>query len=375
MVSRRTFGNIRKLPSGRYQASYWHEGQRHVAPRTFPAKATANAYVATVEADIYRGGWIDPHSGTVTLKDYAAQWLDRRPELSIRTVELYRFLLDHHVSPQLGACTLARLSPSKVRGWNAALATAHPITAAKAYRLLSTILKTAVADGLILTSPCKVSGAGVERSPERPLATVAEVAALADAMPERLRVLVLIATWCQLRRGELLGLRRCDIDVLHGTLSIEQTRVTLTTGRSVFKAPKTTAGRRALSIPPNISPALTGHLERFVRPEPDALIFTGAQGAPLAPVTLSKAWSDARNAIGRPDLHLHDLRHVGLTLAAATGATTAELMYRAGHSSPAAALRYQHATRDRDKALAAALAALAPTAPVVPIAGSAEGRP
>ncbi|MGH2930570.1 MAG: site-specific integrase, partial [Solirubrobacteraceae bacterium] len=345
----RTFGSIRRLPSGRYQASYWHEGERYTAPHTFTAKATASAYLSGVESDIRRGGWIDPSAGTVSLKDYSAQWLDRRPELSVRTVELYRYLLDRHVTLMLGASTLAGLSPSKVRAWHAGIAKVHPSTAAKAYRLLSTILKTAVADGLILTSPCKVKGAGVERSPERPLATVAEVGALADAMPERLRLLVLLATWCQLRRGELLGLRRCDIDVLHATLAVEQSRTILTTGRSLVKAPKTAAGRRVLSIPPNVLPQLTDHLEQFVAPETDALLFTGEHGGPLSPSVLSKAWKDARDEIVRPDLHLHDLRHVGLTLAAATGATTAELMHRAGHSSPAAALRYQHASRDRDK--------------------------
>ena len=65
------------------------------------------------------------------------------------------------------------------------------------------------------------------------------------------------------------------------------------------------------------------------------------------------------SAVGRTDLHLHDLRHSGLTWSAALGATTAELMYRAGHKSPAAALRYQHAAQDRDELLADALGTLA----------------
>lgn len=64
--------------------------------------------------------------------------------------------------------------------------------------------------------------------------------------------------------------------------------------------------------------------------------------------------------IGRNDLRLHDLRHTGLTWSAATGATLAELMHRAGHKSSVAAQRYQHATEDRDRALAHALAELAP---------------
>ena len=70
---------------------------------------------------------------------------------------------------------------------------------------------------------------------------------------------------------------------------------------------------------------------------------------------IQRAWSRARLSVGRPDLHLHDLSHTGLTLAAATGATTAELILRAGHASADAALRYQHATRDRDQVLANAL--------------------
>jgi integrase len=78
-------------------------------------------------------------------------------------------------------------------------------------------------------------------------------------------------------------------------------------------------------------------------------------GSPLTAVTLQRAWTKARQTIGRPDLHFHDLRHTGLTLAAATGATTAELMHRAGHASANAALRYQHATKDRDRVLADAL--------------------
>ncbi|MDA8356539.1 MAG: tyrosine-type recombinase/integrase, partial [Actinomycetota bacterium] len=74
----------------------------------------------------------------------------------------------------------------------------------------------------------------------------------------------------------------------------------------------------------------------------------------------------ARRAVGRPDLHLHDLRHSGLTWSAATGASVAELMRRAGHKSPAAAMRYQHATEDRDRALAGALAELAPVIHINP---------
>jgi len=226
-------------------------------------------------------------------------------------------------------------------------------------------MRTAVADELIVKSPCKVSGAGSEHAAERPIATVAEIEALTLAIPERLRLLVQLAAWCQLRRGALLGLRRRDVDILHSTIRIEQSRTFTRNGSSVTKAPKTAAGRRTLSVPSNVLAVVTVHLNDFVSAEKDALLFNLESGRPLTAAGLHRAWSIARLSIERPDLHLHDLRHTGLTLAAATGATTAELMHRAGHASATAALRYQHSTQDRDRVLANALAALTTSTEVV----------
>ena len=238
MAGRRHFGYVRKRPSGRWQAVYRHEGQRY-SSGTFVAKADALAFLATIETEVRRGAWIDPRAGKVTVESYAREWLERRPDLAIRTVELYDYLLNNHVNPALGRVTLAGLAPSKVRGWHAELSQRHPSTAAKAYRLLSTIMRTAVIDGLIVSSPCKVSGAGVEHAPERPLATIAEVRGLEAAMPERLRLIVPLATWCQLRRGEILALRRNDVDILHALIRVNQSRLaapaTSKSGRSAFE--------------------------------------------------------------------------------------------------------------------------------------------
>jgi integrase len=66
-------------------------------------------------------------------------------------------------------------------------------------------------------------------------------------------------------------------------------------------------------------------------------------------------WNKARQTVGLPNLHFHDLRHTGGTLSAATGATLKELMARLRHSSVRASMIYQHATRERDKSIAAAL--------------------
>ena len=357
MTGRRHFGTVRKRSSGRWQATYKYEGQSY-SVGGFTAKADALAYLSTIEADLRRGAWIDPRAGEVTLRVYAEEWLKRRPDLAVRTRELYRHVLDRHVLPELGHATLTGLAPSKIRGWHAGIAQDHPATAAKAYRLLSSIMRTAVVDGLILTSPCKVNGAGTERAVERPIATVAEVEALTSAMPEHLRLIVPLAVWCQLRRGEILGLRRKDIDAMHATIRIEQSRTFSMDGTSITKQPKTAAGSRTIAAPRQLMKDVVNHLDEFTDVNADALVFTGRNGLPLTRDALQGSWERSRATIERPDLRLHDLRHTGLTLAAATGATTAELMHRAGHSSAPAALRYQHATKERDRVLADALEGL-----------------
>ncbi len=333
--------------------------------RTFKRRKDADAYSTTVEADRLRRVAIDPRRAQVTLETYARSYLAARSDLAIRTADQYGWVLKRHILPVLGSRKLCDIDPSSVRAWFAPLARKYPTTAAKAYRLLSSIMRAAVADEVIMRNPCQVKGAASEHAPERPTASIAEVAALADVVPDHLKVAVLLAAWCQLRRGELLGLRRRDVDLLRGTLTVELTRGPRLGGAEIIKGPKTEAGRRTMAIPETVLPDLERHLDTYVGSGPDAPLLVGEMGRALLAKSLQKEWVKARDAIGRPELRLHDLRRSGLTWSAATGATLAELMHRAGHKSPVAALRYQHATSDRDQAVAAALAELSRKAEVV----------
>jgi integrase len=283
------------------------------------------------------------------------------------------WILKRHILPALGSRKLSDIDPSTVRAWSAPLSKRYPATGAKAYRLLSSIMRAAMADELIVRNPCQVKGAATERTPERPTASVAEVTALVEAVPDYLRVAMPLAAWCQLRRGELLGLRRRDVDLVRGTLTIELTRGPRLGGSEIVKGPKTEAGRRTMAIPELVLPDLRHHEATYVGSDADAPLLVGEKGRALVK-SFTKEWTKARDAIGRPELRLHDLRHSGLTWSAATGATLAELMHRAGHKSPVAALRYQHATSDRDRALADALSELGRKATVVPLRPEV-GRP
>ncbi len=324
-----------------------------VVTKTFKRRRDAETYATGTEADRLRGIAIDPRRSKVMLSEFAREYLDGRGDLAERTRDRYNYLLVHHVEPILGSRALGSITPTDVRRWHAALFRQIPSTAAGAYRLLSQIMRAAVADEVIVRNPCQVRGAATERAPERPVATIIEVSEVTRHMPAETRIAVLLATWCQLRRAEVLGLRRRDMDLLHRTLTVTVTRPPSMSGREIIKPPKTAAGRRTLAIPAHVLGELQQHLDERTTASLDAWLL------PCSARTLERHWQDARKAAGLPHLRFHDLRHTGLTHAAATGATTAELMHRAGHASPIAALRYQHATQDRDRALAEALSDLA----------------
>ena len=98
MSGRRRFGRVRKLPSGRYQARYsTADGREHPAPDTFATKTAAERWLASVETDIARGHWVDPQTRQLLLRGYAESWLAARPDLKIRTRELYQWLLGKYV--------------------------------------------------------------------------------------------------------------------------------------------------------------------------------------------------------------------------------------------------------------------------------------
>ncbi|QXJ22801.1 site-specific integrase [Actinomadura graeca] len=417
----RRFGNIRKRASGRYQASYiGPTGRRHFAPQTFERKSEAERWLSLVEAQVFSGDWTDPDRAKVRLGDYAAKWIEQRPNLRPRTVELYRWLLKKHIAPHLGGVQLGKLSTAMIRDWRTTLLEAGVSASmtAKAYRLLRAVLMTAVVEDRVLTrNPCQVRGAGTEHAAERPTLTVAQVFELAErvgARPvgnvrkldsdeyrlryrvkdgvmrrfpqtfatrtqaervlwklaedghadvvrdDRLRAFILLAAFASLRWGEVTALRRSDIDTVKRTVRVRAAYVERANGEMILGPTKSRAGLRTVSIPAAIVPDLVAHLEKYVRPEAESLVFTGLKGGPLRRSGFNKItrWSHVVEALGVPTLHFHDLRHTGNSLAADMGVSLKTLMTRMGHDNERAALRYQHRSDRADRVIADGLDAL-----------------
>jgi integrase len=375
----RSFGTIRKLPSGRWQARYrGRDGLLRSAPSTFVRKSDAARWLALTEAELVGGAWIDAEAGRVPLAEYAATWIAERPNLRPRTLELYRYLLRRHLVPGFNGQTIAGITEADVRRWRADLLAAgvSSVTTAKAYRLLKSIMATAVDDGLIRRNPCRIKGASVERSPERPVLTVAEVYALAEAVGSRYRALVLLACFCGPRWGELAALRRCDIDTNTGFVRVTH-QLTETPGQPLrFGPPKTDASRRVVVIPPLILAEVTAHLDADPATDPAALVFASPGGRPMRRNNFrGRVWLPALTATGLIGVHFHDLRHAGNQMVAHAGANLRELMERMGHSSTRAALIYLHSTDARQRELAETVASRAHAELTAGARGTSVARP
>ncbi len=359
-MTRRSFGLVRKLPSGRWQASYHHPkfGKRVNASSTFQSKGDANAWLAAQETGLRGGGpVVDPSRARTKFEDYSSAWLSERP-LRDRTRSVYESVLNVDVLPTFGDVRLDGISPEKVREWHAALAKSKPAMAPKAYRLLRTILTTAVEDGVLGDNPCRVRGAATERADERTIPTLGEVEAILTFIEPRYRAAVVLAAFCGLRKGECFGLARRHVTIgeVQSSVRVERTRHEVTGKGLVFEPPKTDAGARVVSLPERVRSELIVHLREFVPDDPEALLFADERSGDVPRASKWKRiWGLARNNAGVPNLTFHDLRHLAGTLTALAGGTLKEIQARLGHSSPDAAMIYQHVAQGRDDVLASAI--------------------
>lgn len=376
MAGKRGFGELerRVAASGAvtYRARYaMPDGTRH--SRTFGTKIDAEGWLASERALIDRDAWDPPaerkaaevrkarEAANNTVASFADRYLCERG-LRPNTIRGYRQLLATRILPYFSEMPLRAVTLGEVKAWRSSLPTETKATNAAAYRLLRSIMQAAEEEELIDRAPPKIRGASSsEVSRVAVPATFSELDAIIAAMPERLRLLIVLAAFAGLREGELLELRRTDVDGVTGRINVIRKidkdaepgapGACLNCGRPI-SAPKTAAGRRTVHVPSPFLPMLQRHLLEHTAPGADGLLFPGDRTDHMSVRYLMDRYRPAREAAGRADLTIHHLRHTALTLAGQHGATAAELQARAGHASQSAMAIYQHATLDRDKAIA-----------------------
>jgi integrase len=291
---------------------------------------------------------------------------------AIGTIRSYKSKVDGYLIPEFGDIPVRRIDEARIRVMTDRLdAIPSPLNPKSKFNgitrpvlvVLMMILRQAARDGIIPAAP-NISipkqepvRHDTDHDDSEDVASPEQVEALYAATPKQWAIMVLLAAWCQLRRGECLGLQRRDIEWHDDGTATLHVRRQLNANTGDYSGElKSEAGKRSLSIPRIMCDRLEAHLRDNVAPAAKApLIPTNIRGSvPLSNTRWGYVWADARDVVAGlpPRFRFHDLRHTGLTMFAQEGATLAELMRRGGHADIRVVLRYQHATMSRDRELA-----------------------
>jgi integrase len=345
MAARRSFGSIRRLPSGRWQARYEDRFRRtHTAPHTFPTKAEAQRFLASVETDLNRGTWLDERRGQVPFAEWGEQWTSTTVNLRSSSRARDESYLRNLILPTFGRQLVGEIDHLEVRRWVSELSASGraPATVVKAAQILGKIMRAAVDARMILTSPCdRVPLPRIERA-EMCFLEPREINRLAKTIDPRYRAAVLVAAYGGLRAGELFGLRRPKVDLAAGRIEVAQIVVEVR-GQITLGPPKTSAGQRIVALPKVVVEALAAHLDAIPSAD-DRLVFPAPGGGPARlGHCRQRFWKPATIAADLHPLRIHDLRHTAVSLWIAAGATPNDIARRAGHTSVVTVLdRYGH---------------------------------
>ena len=358
MTGCRYFGSVRKLPSGRYQASYWHEGQRHVGPDTFAAKGDAQAWIARAEGDLARGSWIAPGAGKVTLAEVADRWLTANPAKRLSTWTRDASIVKTYIVPVLGSRRIDQITKADVQrvvdGWATKL---KPSTVERMAGVVRSIYFYAIAAELVSRSPAVGLRVPHVALVDRPVLSADDLGRLADALGEDQATMMWLGAVGGLRWAECAGLTVGNLDLLTGWVAVRQQ---LARNRQL-EAPKTEASRRRLAIPVWLVDDLAAHLARRGLTEVDAaaLVSVNQRGRPLEYAGWrARTWQPACASAGLPGLRFHDLRSMAATALMAAGVDVKTAQARLGHSTPATTLAiYARATAEADRHAADAVGA------------------
>ncbi|AOT24955.1 integrase [Mycobacterium phage Kalpine] len=369
MAQRRGWGSLKTQRSGRIQASYVNpqDGIRYYALHTYDSRMDAEAWLANEKRLIEMETWTPPETrakqaaaNSVTLQEYMEKWIAER-DLTESTRSLYTTHAKKRIYPILGETPVVEMTPALIRAWWAGMGTQYPAARRHAYIVMRAVMNTAVEDKLLSENPCRIE----QKAPnERDVEALRpeDLDTVAAEVHEHYRIAVYILAWTSLRFGELIELRRKDIDDDGETMRFRVRRGAARVGQKIVVGnTKTVRSKRPVTVPPHVAKMVREHMADRTKMNkgPEALLVTTTQGERLSKSAFTRSLKKGYAKIGRTDLRVHDLRAVGATLAAQAGATTKELMARLGHTTPRMAMKYQMASEARDEALARKMSELA----------------
>jgi integrase len=340
--------------------------------RTFRTRKAAETYQRELLAQRDRGGWVDPKAGRISLDDWVTEWSATLVNLRPSSRRIYLDNLRLHVLPELGSVQLSKLDKTMLRAWLAQLSAGplKPATVHQVYRALRRVLASAVENDVIARNALDGIKPPRVETQEMRFLTPGEVATLAGAIDERYRAFVLVGAYCGLRLGEVAGLRRHRVDLLHRHVQVVEQLGRNEAGKWALQPLKTRASLRSITLPAVVVDELDEHLRRWAGTGREGFVFTAPDGrGHLDPDNFrSRIWTPAVATAGLAPLRIHDLRHTTASLAIAAGADVKTLQTMLGHASAVMTLDgYGHLMPGRAQDVADRLDVLARAAVSEPI--------
>lgn len=351
----------RKLPSGRWQASYRDTSGKTKTAGSFIRKSDATSAGEEEERKLRRGDWIDPALRKTPFAEYAERYMAVTLNQDAPTKIRDESLLHNHLVPVFGPRALGAIETGDVRAWIAELSgVLAPSTVSRCYQILARILRNAEDDGLISRSPCSRSVKLPRQTSSKRASrwlTLDELEHLASTIGAPYRALVLTMGYMGLRYGEAVGIKRDRLDLLRGTLEVAGQLREVRGHQEYVGFTKTAAGLRKLPLPASLLDDLRRHIEEHSKNAD--FVFSGRDGAPLRKAWVRRHFTPAAEKAGLSPLTPHHLRHTCASLLIDRGGHAKDIQEWLGHSSYQVTMDcYGHLFPERQGQLAESLDAM-----------------
>jgi len=368
------FGAIEELKQGgkrTFRIRYTGPNGKRYREAGFTGKQQAQRRLATIQTEIGGGTWKSPEeiarltAEKLTVKEYSESYM-KRSTRKPRTDAEYQTYLDKFIIPEFGDIHLEEVTSMQIGKWYMNLVPDSHTYRHRIYSFMSSLMNTAIRDGLITRNPCQIRGAGsvTDRATETVLPEASDILRAIAFMPAHLQLAVIIAAEIGLRNGEVRALRKSNLDLDKRIISIKKS-VSRYGGTEHIGTTKTKTSRREWSIPAHMIPVIRDHIEKYAEEEDDGLLFPGEKkGKPYSAQSLNDFWVEARNSAGCPGLRFHDLRHyAAVTAIFDGGAKEYEVMKMLGQKDSKVLRKYLDLKNGRMHEIAENIPSLIPTQP------------
>ena len=313
----------------KWRARAYFDGREKT--KTFSTQDEAIRWKRETERSLERGEWIDPQTSGVTFKDWSSNWLEAKTNIAPSTRNGYKARLKSHLLPAFGDRKLTAITNNEIGKWiSRCIAEGVGMVAVRqSYGVLRQIMSSAVLDGRLNRNPAIGVKLPRSKSKEKPVFTIEQLRALADACGQH-KTVVLLAGTTGMRWGEIAALQCKDVSILNRNIRVSKSVSLDETGKKTIGNTKTHQ-ERTVPAPKEVIDLLAQIIESK---SPEQLLFQLEKGGQLDYNNfMSRVFRPALASLGFDGYSFHSLRHTTASLLISQGTPITTVAGILGHAS------------------------------------------